>query len=386
MFGHEQFSFAIQQNVVFGYGCIEQIPERMAFWGVKKPMLVADPGIIASGLVDRVENVLKQADVEYAIFGQAMIDPDGPSCKVGVDFYKQNDSDCMIAIGGGSSIDSAKGIAAFVNNYELSVLDVSGSNKIPGEAPPVFAIPTTVGTGSESTSFAILTSADSRKMVVGGHKLLPRVAFLDPQMVMGLPAHIAAATGVDAITHAIEAYLSSIASPFSDLMAIRAMEILGANVRNFVARRDNLEAAAGMILGSNLAGIAFNHARLGNIHAMAHPMGGLFHIPHGVANASLMPTVLEWYCIGDTGKFELAYRALTGKRSEGVKFESIMLSQEIRSLLHDIGVPDNISALGIKESDIDALVEGTINTTGTWKLSPRATGPEEIRQLFLKAL
>ena len=385
MVGHENFRFAINQEVVYGYGCIGQLPEKLAFYGVKKPMIVADSGIINAGLAEKVENILKMNNIGYAVFGNAMIDPDGPSVKVGVDFMKENRCDCMIAIGGGSSIDSSKGIAAFVPNKDLGVLDVAGTNLIEGELPPIFTVPTTVGTGSESTSFSILTSPDNRKMVVGSYKMLPKVAFLDPQMVMGLPASIAASTGVDAITHAVEAYLSSIASPFSDLMAEKAMELLGRHIRNFVAKRDNLEAAGGMILGSNLAGIAFNHARLGNIHAMAHPMGGLFHIPHGVANASLMPTVLEWYCIGDTGKFETAYKLLKGPKADSVKFESIMLANEIRSLLHDF-CACNITALGIKESDIDALVDGTINTTGAWKLSPRTTGPKEIKELFLKAL
>lgn len=386
MLGYENFRFSVNQEIVYGVGCINQIPEKLEAFGVKKPMIVCDAGIIDAGLTKKIETILQNNNIPFAVFGKAKIDPDGPSVKVGVDFMEENACDCLIAIGGGSSIDSAKGIAAFVPNRELGVLDISGVNKIEGELAPIIAIPTTVGTGSESTSFSILTSPDNRKMVVSSYKLLPKVAFLDPEMVTGLPAHIAAATGVDAITHAIEAYLSTASSPFSDLMAEKALELLGQNIRNFVARRDNINAAGAMILGSNYAGIAFNHARLGNIHAMAHPMGGLFHIPHGVANASLMPTVLEWYCIGDTGKFETIYKLLKGPKADISRFESIMLANEIRTLLKDIDLPDNISALGIKESDIDALVEGTLNTTTTWQLSPRATGEKEIRELFMRAL
>lgn len=385
MLSNHHFEFSIKQDIVFGIGSIGNLPEKAINHKADKLMIVADPGVVSAGLVQKVSDVLKKENIVHEVFGDVALDPDGPSILKCVDALKAYGAKGIVSIGGGSSIDTAKGAAIILENGG-EVEKYEGKGKVPGNLIPIFAIPTTVGTGSESTPFTILTSNDNRKMVVGSEKILPKCAFLDPDMVCTLPPKIAAATGVDAITHAVEAYISLISTPFSDYMAEKAIELLGANIRPFVANRLNMDAAAGMLLGSNLAGIAFAMARLGNAHAMAHPLGGLFHIPHGVSCAVVLPAVLEYNALSDTGKFEKMYKLLKGPKADTRNFEPTMVAAEIRKLLKDIGLPGSLSELGISENDIPALVEDTMRTTTLSLINPRQTTEKDFETLFYNAL
>ncbi|PKM74933.1 MAG: NAD-dependent alcohol dehydrogenase, partial [Firmicutes bacterium HGW-Firmicutes-17] len=257
--------------------------------------------------------------------------------------------------------------------------------KVPGAIVPLIAIPTTAGTGSEVTAFAVITDRSRNyKLTVFSYELLPAFAVLDPTLVMTTPEKTAAACGIDALVHAIEAYLSKAASPFSDAMAEKALALIGQNIRLFVADRTNPEAAAKMLYGSMFAGIAFAWARLGNVHAMAHPLGGYFDVPHGVANAVLLPTVLEYNALADTGRYQTIYDAI--KCGDGWEdFTPQTLVDEIRSLTAALGIPQTLSEVGVMADKIPAMAVDAMKS-GNILVNPRSTTLTQIEDLYRQAL
>jgi alcohol dehydrogenase len=253
---------------------------------------------------------------------------------------------------------------------------------VPGPIIPLIAIPTTAGTGSEVTAFSVITDKSRNyKLTVFSYELLPAYAILEPALVMTTPPKTAAACGIDAMVHAIEAYLSKAASPFSDAMAEKALTLLGKNIRPFVADRSNEEAAEAMLIGSMFAGIAFAWARLGNVHAMAHPLGGFFNVPHGVANAILLPAVLEYNALSDTGRYEKLNELIFGQTDH---FKGADFINAIRLLLADLGIPQNLQALGVTKDLIPAMAKDAMKS-GNILVNPRTSTVEDIEALYLKA-
>ena len=236
-------------------------------------------------------------------------------------------ADFIVALGGGSPMDVAKAVGV-VAKYGGSITEYEGADKVPGDIIPLVAIPTTAGTGSEVTAFSVITDhSRNYKLTVFSYKLIPAYAILDAELLTTAPASVAAACGIDAMVHAIEAYISSAASPFSDAMAEKALELIGSNIRKYVANRTNIEAAEGMLVGSLFAGIAFSWARLGNVHAMSHPVSAFFNVPHGVANAILLPTVIEYNALADDGKYFKIYNYISKTTVKQEAFDSSMLAE-----------------------------------------------------------
>ena len=250
----------------------------------------------------------------------------------------------------------------------------------------MIAIPTTAGTGSEVTASAVITDESRNyKLSVFSYELLPRYALLDPALIMTAPASIAASCGVDALIHAMEAYISTKATPFSDAMAEKAMELIGANLRRFVANRQDEDAACAMMLGCNFAGIAFAWARLGNVHAMSHPVSGYFHVAHGVANSILLPTVLEYNALADHGRYKKMYNYIHQGSPCIENFQPQMLVDEIRKLNNELGIPARLSDVGVTADKIPAMAEDAMKS-GNIPANPRQTTLKDMIALYEKAL
>ena len=282
--------------------------------------------------------------------------------------------------------------------YGGSITEYEGAHKVPGKIVPLIAIPTTAGTGSEVTAFSVITDhSRDYKLTVFSYELLPEYAILDPELLTSAPASVAAACGIDAFIHAEEAYISTAASPFSDAMAEKAMELIGKNIRRFVARRTDLEAAEAMLTGSLFAGIAFSYARLGNVHAMSHPVSAFFDVPHGVANAVLLPVIAEYNALADHGRYLKIYNYISEIPAYADEFEPMMLVGAIRELTAAIGIPASLTdairqaAKGkevtaeeieskIVPMAVDAMKSGNI------AVNPRASRQQDIEALYRKAL
>ena len=292
-------------------------------------------------------------------------------------------------------VAKATGVLA---TYGGKITDYEGLYKVPGPIVPIIAIPTTAGTGSEVTASAVVTDEERNyKMSVISYEMLPKYAVLDPQLIMTAPASIAASCGVDALIHALEAYVSNFASPFTDAMAEKAMELIGGNIRRFVANRKDEEAACAMMSGSMFAGIAFAWARLGDVHAMSHPVSAFFGVQHGVANSILLPVIVEYNALADHGRYLKIYNYISPIPAYEDEFEPLMLVDAIRELNEDIGIPEDLTTAIRQakkgeeisgeeiESKIDAMADDAMKS-GNIAVNPRSSRKQDIVKLYYKAL
>ncbi|MGL4946843.1 MAG: iron-containing alcohol dehydrogenase, partial [Cetobacterium sp.] len=301
------------------------------------------------------------------------------------DLYKKCGATSIVAFGGGSPIDVAKAVGV-LSNYGGKITDYEGNHKVPGPIVPMIAIPTTAGTGSEVTASSVITDEERNyKFSIFSYETLPKYAILDPELIMTAPASIAAACGVDALIHAIEAYISLNASPFSDAMAEKAMELIGKNLRKFVANRADKEAASAMMTGCNFAGISFAWARLGNVHAMSHPVSAFFHVSHGIANSILLPTVMEYNALADNGRYEVIYNYIREDRGVVTNFRTEMLIEELKKLNRDLKIPSSLSEVGVTEDMIPEMAKDAMKS-GNIAANPRQTNINDIMDLYKKAL
>lgn len=378
------FSFKVPGEVIYGESSISKLPEILSSRGLSNVLVISDRGLEAAGMVKKITDILEAASINYSMFLDVEANPSCDTVDNGTAIYKSEGLNGIVCLGGGSPMDTAKAIAVLASNGG-KIQDYEGANKFKSTSVPIVAIPTTAGTGSEVTPFAVITDKEKNyKLTVFSYEIVPEVALLDPSMISTLPPLVAAATGMDALTHAVESYLSRASSPFSDSMAEKAMELIGGNIRLFVANRSDTEAASGMLLGSLFAGIAFSWARLGDCHAMAHPLGGFFGVAHGIANAILLPTVLEYNAIADNGKYEKIYNYI--KRADsGNSFVPEMLVKEIRDMLEQLSIPKTLSEVGVKseliqEMAVDAMKSGNV------LINPRQTTLADIEGLYQKAL
>ena len=321
----KDFTFNVPQDIIFGKGSLKRLPELLEKSGSKKMLLISGPVLKKIGMVEKVEEIVKAFGIEVEVFTDVEANPSVATVDKATEAYKKAGATSIVAFGGGSPMDVAKAVGVLAK-YGGEIGDYEGAHKVPGPIVPIIAIPTTAGTGSEVTAFSVITDeARNYKLTVFSYELIPSYALLDPELVMTSPASVAAACGVDALIHAWEAYTSRDASPFSDAMAEKAMELIGANLRRFVANRQDEEAAAAMLSGSMFAGIAFAWARLGNIHAMSHPVSAYFHVAHGVANAILLPTIVEYNALADHGRYEKIYNYISKEKDPVIDFVPEML-------------------------------------------------------------
>ena len=280
----KEFTFSIPQNIIVGSGSLKRLPEAAKEIGGTHAYIISGPVLERMGTVRACMDALAAEKILADAFTETEGNPSVETVEKARKGFVESGADFLIALGGGSPMDVAKAVG-IVARYGGCITEYEGADKVPGDIIPLIAIPTTAGTGSEVTAFSVITDhSRNYKLTVFSYKLLPACAILDPQLLATTPAGVAAACGMDALIHALEAYLSTAASPFSEAMSEKAMELIGKNIRRFVANRQDSEAAEAMMTGSLFAGIAFSWARLGNVHAMSHPVSAYFNVSHGVAD------------------------------------------------------------------------------------------------------
>lgn len=378
------FTFSVPQEIIFGSGSLNRLPELLKKQNEARVLLISGPHLNKMGVVGRLRDSIVSAGTACETFTDVEANPSMETVEKAAAAYRAFGADAIVAIGGGSPMDVAKAVGVVVT-YGGSIAQYEGVGTVPGPIVPLIAIPTTAGTGSEVTTFSVITDhSRNYKLTVGSQYLIPRCALLDPELLTTTPAGVAAACGMDALVHALEAYLSRAASPFSDAMAEKALALIGRSLRAFVADRANLEAASDMLAGSLFAGIAFSWARLGNVHAMAHPLGGFFNVPHGVANAILLPVVVDYNAIADhDGKYETIYRAVAA--SPKAEFSQEMLADELRRLAARIGIPATLAEVGVDAEKIPEMAADAMKS-GNIYVNPRTSTQKDIEQLYRRAM
>ena len=380
----KDFRFKVPQNIEFGVGSLKKLPEILNESKSEHVFLISDEGLAKLGVVKKVQDIVEADGLKCTTYLGVVPNPTVDVVNESTKCYKESGATSIIALGG-SSMDVAKATGVLAT-YGGKITDYEGLYKVPGPIVPIIAIPTTAGTGSEVTASAVVTDEERNyKMSVISYEMLPKYAVLDPQLIMTAPASIAASCGVDALIHALEAYVSNFASPFTDAMAEKAMELIGANIRRFVANRQDEEAACAMMTGSTFAGMAFAWAKLGNVHAMSHPVSAYFHVPHGVANAVLLPTVIEYNALSDHGRYEKIYNFIREKKEPAKDFKPQMLIDEIKKLNADLGIPQSLSEVGVTEDKIEAMAKDAVVHPNVLA-NPRQTNLKEMIELYKKAL
>ena len=391
------FNFSVPQDITVGKGSLAKLPEIAKKLGGSHAFIISGPHLAKMGLVEKAADYLKTVDIKTDAFTEIEANPSVATVEKATEKFKESGADFIVAFGGGSPMDVAKAVGV-VAKYGGSITEYEGAHKVPGPIIPLIAIPTTAGTGSEVTAFSVITDhSRDYKLTVFSYELLPAYAILDAELITTAPASVAAACGIDAFIHAEEAYISTAASPFSDAMAEKAMALIGKNIRRFVANRGDMEAAEAMMVGSLFAGIAFSFARLGNVHAMSHPVSAFFDVPHGVANAVLLPVVAEYNALADHGRYLTIYNDISPDPAYTDDFEPMMLVDAIHSLCADIGIPENLT-IAINqasktgevtrkeiESKIEAMAVDAMKS-GNIAVNPRSSRQCDIEMLYKKAL
>ncbi|WFR59780.1 iron-containing alcohol dehydrogenase [Anaerocolumna sp. AGMB13025] len=381
----KEFSFSVPQDIIFGEGSIKKVEEILKKNNWCKPLIISGKNLTRLGVADKIIKLVEKAGCKAELFNEVEANPSVETVEKAALAFKESGADSIIALGGGSPMDVAKAVG-IVAVYGGNIKDYEGGSKVPGKITPIIAIPTTAGTGSEVTAFTVITDhARNYKLTVFSYELIPQYAILDPELILSLSGPIAAATGIDALVHAIEAYLSKAASPFTDAFAEKAMELIGENLRSFTADRTNLLAASAMLTGSMFAGLAFAYARLGNVHAMAHPLGGFFNVSHGVANAILLPVVMEYNALSDKGRYKKIYGYLVPDRKVPEDFTPDLLIKVLKEMTVNLGIPKNLQEVGVTEDMIPAMAEDAMKS-GNILVNPRQSTLEDIILLYKKAM
>ena len=379
----KDFSFRIPQNIEFGVGSLKKLPKILEEAGSDHVFLVSDHGLESIGVVKKIQDIIENSGIKCTSYLEVVPNPTVEIVNEAAALYKECGATSLVALGGGSPMDVAKAVGVLVN-YVGKITDYEGLYKVPGPIVPMIAIPTTAGTGSEVTASSVITDESRNyKLSVISYEIIPKYAVLDPELIMTAPASIAASCGIDALIHAMEAYVSTMATPFSDAMAEKAMELIGGNIRRFVANRKDEEAACAMMAGCNFAGIAFAWAKLGNVHAMSHPVSAYFHVPHGVANAVLLPTVVEYNALADNGRYEVMYSYICGKKPVG-EFKPEMLLEAVKELNAQLGIPKSLSEVGVTEDKIPQMAEDAMKSANVLA-NPRQTTVKDMIELYKKA-
>ena len=380
----DTFSFSISQNVIFGWDTLQKLSDVAENIGGNKGFIISGPHLKKIGLVDKCVETRGGCGITCEAFTDTEGNPSTDTVEKATKSFLESGADFIIAFGGGSPLDTAKAVAVLAT-FGGTITDYEGVGRVPGDVIPMIAIPTTAGTGSEVTSFSVITDhSRNYKLTVGSEYLIPKVAILDPELITSVPRNVAASCGVDALVHALEAYLSLAASPFSDMMALKAMELIGKNLIEYIEDRTDKKASEAMLRGSLFAGIAFSHARLGNVHAMSHPVSAFFDVPHGLANAILLPTVVEYNEDTSPEKYYDIYCSISRNPVAKKDFIPHMLVEEIRSLNNKIGIPNDLKSVGVTSDKFEAMTDDAMKS-GNIKVNPRETFREDILELYRKA-
>lgn len=381
----DSFSFTIPQNIKFGAGTLDLLPDLAKELGKSKGYIISGPHLNKIGMVAKCRKALKNAGMESECFTETEGNPSTDTVVKATEGFKKSKADFIVAFGGGSPLDVAKAVAVLAT-YGGNIVDYEGAGKVMGPVVPMIAIPTTAGTGSEVTAFSVITDhSRNYKLTVVSNYLLPAYVILDPDLIATVPANTAAACGIDAMVHALEAYISKAASSFSDIFAREALRLIGGSIRDYVADRSNPAACESMMVGSLFAGIAFSHARLGNVHAMSHPVSAYFDVPHGVANAILLPTVVDFNKdAADPEKYRYIYGCISKDMGADINFTPDMLATEIRMLNYELGILPTLSDIGVTSDKFEQMADDAMKS-GNIQYNPQFTMKNDILKLYEQA-
>ena len=381
----KEFSFSVPQEIIVGKGSLARLSEAAEKLGGKHGFIISGPHLNKMGIVASCSESLENAGIKVDAYTETEGNPSVETVEKAAAAFCKSGADFIIALGGGSPMDVAKAVGV-VARYGGSITEYEGGGRVPGDIIPLIAIPTTAGTGSEVTAFSVITDhSRNYKLTVFSYKLIPAYAILDPELLTTAPVSVAAACGIDAMVHALEAYISKDASPFSDAMAEKALELIGKNIRRYVADRTDIEAAEAMSTGSLFAGIAFSWARLGDVHAMSHPVSAYFDVPHGVANAILLPTIVEYNALADRGKYLKLFNYISLTPASEAEFEPFMLVDLLTELNEQLGIPGSLGEVGVTADKFDAMADDAMKS-GNIAVNPRSTTKKDVLSLYEKAL
>lgn len=380
------YRMVLNETSYIGAGAIANIVTEVKIRGYKKALIITDKDLIKFNVVSKVTDILKQNNLNYEVFDSVKANPTINVVKSGIEKFKRVDADYLIAIGGGSSIDTAKAVGIIINNPQFSdVRSLEGAVETKNKAVPIIAIPTTAGTAAEVTiNYVITDEENKRKFVCVDPHDIPIIAIVDSEMMSSMPRGLTAATGMDALTHAIEGYTTKGAWELTDTFHLKAIEIISRSLRSAVANEP--KGREDMALGEYVAGMGFSNVGLGIVHGMAHPLGAFYDTPHGIANAVLLPYVMEYNACSTGEKYREIARAM------GVKGVDNMTQDEyrkaaidtVKKLSEDVGIPKVLETIGVKEEDLEVLSESAMADACT-PGNPRDVSVKDILAIYKKA-
>jgi lactaldehyde reductase len=374
--------FVLNETSYHGAGAIKEIAAEAKARAFKKAFVCSDPDLVKFGVTKKVLDILDGAGLAYELYSNIKPNPTIENVQTGVEAFKKAEADYLIAIGGGSSMDTAKGIGIIIANPEFAdVRSLEGAAPTKNKSVPIFAVPTTAGTAAEVTINYVITDAEkNRKMVCVDVHDIPVVAFVDPEMMASMPKGLTAATGMDALTHAIEGYITAGAWELSDMFHLKAIEIISRTLRGAV--ENTPDGREGMALGQYIAGMGFSNVGLGIVHSMAHPLGALYDTPHGVANAIILPTVMEYNAEATGDKYKYIAQAMGVKGTENMSQEEYRKAaiDAVKRLAEDVGIPKDLKEI-VKREDIPFLAQSAYDDACR-PGNPKETSVEDIAKLY----
>ena len=391
MLNLQNFNSTLPTNLIFGVNSIENsLVDKIKEFGKSNVFIATDPGLVKAGIPNKIYSMLKESGIEATIFSEVEPNPRAVTVMRGFELYKKESCDMILAVGGGSAMDFAKAVGTVVTNPG-HILDYRRGNKpVINDIPVLFAVPTTVGTGSEVTSVSVVTDHEAkRKYVISSSKIAPEIAFVDPMLTISLPRQVVASTGIDALVHAIEAYVSVKSTPITDGLALQAIKMLIENLPITYANPENIEARSQVHLASSIAGMAFGLGGLGMVHSCSHPMSALYNVPHGLANAILLPIVVEHNLIANYKKYAEISRIFDPSLSAvHDKKVAELLPVLINQFNQALDIPKDFGHLGIEftEEMVERLSNDAMDDVGTIPNNPRKAFKEDIRKIYSKAL
>lgn len=378
--------FILNETSYHGAGAIKEIPTEVKGRGFKKCFVCSDPDLIKFGVTQKVTGLLDDSGIAYEIYSEIKPNPTIENVQTGVAAFKASGADCIIAIGGGSSMDTAKAIGIIITNPDFAdVRSLEGVAPTTNKCVPIIAVPTTAGTAAEVTINYVITDAEkNRKMVCVDPKDIPIVAVVDPDMMSTMPKGLTAATGMDALTHAIEGYITKAAWELSDMFHLKAIEIISKSLHGAVANTP--EGREGMALGQYIAGMGFSNVGLGIVHSMAHPLGALYDTPHGVANAIILPTVMEYNAPATGEKYRDIAKAMGVEGVDAMTLDEARKAavDAVKQLSKDVGIPADLNDI-VKPEDVDFLAQSAYDDACR-PGNPRDTSVAEIKELYLSLM
>jgi 1,3-propanediol dehydrogenase len=383
----QQVTKFVLPEIIFGIGSLNQVGDSLVRLGAGRVFLATDPGVLAAGWVERALPFLREAGLEWVVWDNVTENPKDREVQQGAEVYLSEGCDSILSIGGGSPMDAAKGVGVVVTNGG-QVLEYAGIDKVGKPLPPMVMVPSTAGTGADISQFAVITDTGAHtKQMLASKSLVPDISVTDPLLLTTKSRELTAYSGMDALTHAIEAYVSVAANPLTDVHALSAIELIAHNLRPSVANRDNMTAKVNMAMASLKAGICLSNAALGATHAVTHQLGGVLDLPHGQANAAVLPQVMEFNLISDPTRFAAIARAMgEGVDNLSVRDAAVLSVRAVRNLAADIGIPavvggvEAVSPVTLRSMVANSLRDLCLIT------NPRDLGDQDLEELFRSVL